>query len=135
LRAQNWSQVNLDGFGNAGSAAIALGVPHLGDLYAGTYNPAGAEVWRYDGCAWVKETPGWNVSNEGAFPGAEYASSLFVGTSSLTGAEVWLLHNAIWSEVSPPWDNANIEVTGMGTFSVTKPPTTRPDARFGATTA
>jgi len=119
LGAQNWRQVNLDGFGSAGSAAIAMGVPHLGDLYAGTYDAAGAEVWRYDGCSWIEDTPAWNVANEGAFPGAEYASGLFVGASNPAGAEVWWRNNAIWSEVSPPWDAANVEVTGMGTFSVT----------------
>lgn len=102
--AQSWTQVNVDGFGDADNVFAAVGPTYAGTLFAGTAHPSGGQVWRYDGSSWSPSaTPGFGTAcNAAAFAGAVYQGKLYVGTfNDCDGAEVHVFDGASWSRVDP----------------------------------
>lgn len=68
----SWTRTASNGFGDPGNQAVASLGQHLGWLYAGTANPAGAEIWRSnDGLSWT-------LSQDGGFgdPDSQYVPDL-----------------------------------------------------------
>ena len=109
--AQNWTQVNTDGFGDAGNARATSMAVYNNCLYAGTENShalwpggtgSGAEVWRYDGTNWVQiNTDGFgDRDNETTDSMAVHNNYLYVGTENARGAEVWVYSGAAWVQVN-----------------------------------
>jgi len=109
-QAQDWTQVNVDGFGDAGNGRATSMAVHNGYLYVGTENSdgvwpgtgRGAEVWRYDGKKWVQvNSDGFGDSdNETADTMAVFNNSLYVGTENSGGAEVWQYNGVVWVQVN-----------------------------------
>jgi len=108
--AQNWTQVNVDGFGDAGNGRATSMAVYNNWLYVGTENSdgvwlgtgPGAEVWRYDGTNWVQvNTDGFgDPDNETADSMAVYNNYLYVGTENSRGAEVWQYNGTAWVQVN-----------------------------------
>lgn len=83
------------------------------NLYVGTFNHAGAEVWRYDGATWIEVPHGWAAAIKSAGTMAAYGNNLYVGTargssSVSAGAQIWRYDGTTWTEVLPGWSNENI---------------------------
>ncbi len=56
-----WKQTAQPGFGEQQNVDCFLMSASKDFLYAGTANPAGAQLWRYDGRTWVKVKTGVNI--------------------------------------------------------------------------
>jgi hypothetical protein len=110
VQAQDWTQVNADGFGDAGNSRATSMAVYRSHLYVGTENgdgvwpgsDSGAEVWRYDGANWVQvNTDGFgDPRNETADTMAVFDNALYVGTENSRGAEVWQYDGAAWRQVN-----------------------------------
>ena len=108
--AQDWTQVNVDGFGDAGNGRATSMAAYNNHLYVGTENSdgvwpgtdSGAEVWRYDGTNWVQvNTDGFgDPENETADTMAVYNNYLYVGSENSKGAEVWQYGGTAWVQVN-----------------------------------
>jgi len=101
--AENWTQVNVDGFGDANNEAV-LFAEYDNVLYVGTANlVTGLEVWRYDGMTWAQVcTHGFGDANNIWPTGqAVYNNSLYmVAENEVTGCEVWQYDGITWSQVN-----------------------------------
>jgi hypothetical protein len=87
------------------------------NLYAGTLNGAGAQVWQYDGIVWTNVSPAWAAANRMAFSMAVYGANFYVGTVNFSGgAQVWQYNGAAWTNVTPGWAAANITAAGMAVY-------------------
>lgn len=88
-----WTQSNTDGFdgvvgGNRETNALAV---YNSKLYAGTYNPSGAQLWEYDG-SWsmILDFSGTDSNNNRIESMAVYDGLLYFGiTDAVAGGEVW----------------------------------------------
>lgn len=86
-----WVPDDIDGFGGTNEVARALAV-YNNYLYAGTYNSAGAEVWRYNGSNWVidNEIGFGDIENIGVGTLTSFGGALYATTNNTTtGSEVW----------------------------------------------
>jgi hypothetical protein len=104
------------GFGNAANESIESLAAFGSDLYAGTRNLNGCEVWDFNGSTWtqlVGTQPGaisgsgfGNAANISCKSLAAYAGELYAGTDNgFAGCEVWSLGVTGWTQVvgqSPP---------------------------------
>ena len=103
------------GFGNAANTDVFSMAAFGSDLYIGTYNAGGCEVWDFNGTAWTQLVgglpgaltgPGFgNAANGVCASLAVYAGGLYAGTSNGAGCEVWLLSPVGWTQMvgqSPP---------------------------------
>jgi hypothetical protein len=99
--APGWMQSNTSGFGqpenyNAG----ALGTFGT-QMYAGTWNEGGAQVWRTaDGKTWNQVTPGWSLSNTEVYYATPFGAYLYVGTGNMAGGEIWRSDGTGWEQVA-----------------------------------
>jgi hypothetical protein len=88
-----WTQSNTDGFdgvvgGNRETDVLAA---YNSKLYAGTYNPSGAQLWEYDG-SWsmILDFSTTDSNNTNIESMAVYDSLLYFGvTDAVAGGEVW----------------------------------------------
>jgi hypothetical protein len=98
-RAQRtWCPLESEGFGDPSNLLATLAIEYGGDLYVGTYNPGGAELWRFNG-AWNPMTAPWAATNVGLLAGVVHQGDLVVGTINDTdGAEVWRFDGVSWSQ-------------------------------------
>ncbi len=90
------------GFGDAGNNDVPSMAVCGDQLYAGTYNSGGCEVWSYEGKEWkrVAETGFGNAGNHAASSMAAYLSRLYVGTFNndyTSGCEVWSFDGTAWT--------------------------------------
>jgi len=78
------------------------------NLYVGTGNPDGCEIWRFDGSSWSRVVgPGGVVGpgfgdphNRGALSMAVFGDFLYVGTARDTGElQVWRTNGSSWTRV------------------------------------
>jgi hypothetical protein len=110
----NWEPVvggtaaMTSGFGNISNSQADAMTAFGPYLYAGTYNPNGCQVWRYDGASWTAVAgggaaigPGFgDANNTGASSLSVYDSRLYAGTlNSNPGCEIWAYDGAAWSQV------------------------------------
>jgi hypothetical protein len=91
------------GFGDAGNNDVPSMAVLDGRLYAGTYNPAGCQVWSYDGTTWerVAEEGFGDADNYGASSMAVYSQNLYVGTFNndyTAGCQVWSFDGDSWTQ-------------------------------------
>jgi hypothetical protein len=143
IYAQDWTQVNADGFGDPINT-IATGFTIYSDrLYVGTGNEAtGAEVWRYYDTLWTQvNIDGFgDANNIEAFYMAVYENYLYVGTTNeATGAEVWRYDGSIWTQVNIDGfgDANNWEADGLAVYDniCMQEQQTKPQAlKYGAMT-
>jgi uncharacterized repeat protein (TIGR01451 family) len=88
-----WLQVSTQGFDAGENWWIGSLAVFEGLLYAGTWNPAGAEIWRSpDGLEWSRVvTAGLDsAQNQGAVSAITFDGSLYVGLYNTTsGATIW----------------------------------------------
>lgn len=101
--ALSWTQSNTGGFGDSSNNEVRSLAAYGGNLYAGTYNPNGAEVWQYEGSNWTQ------VANEGIgdadnleiYSLAVYGSNLYAGTqNTANGSQVWKYNGSTWSSIN-----------------------------------
>jgi hypothetical protein len=118
-----WIQSSVSGFGSTQNHHISsLGV-FGGQMYAGTWNEDGAQVWRTaDGKNWSPFTPGWSASNTVVNVLQPFGNYLYVGVESLTeGGGIWRTNGANWAEVASAGlgDDNNYGVNAITVFSDT----------------
>ncbi len=96
-----WQQSNTSGFGTPENFTVStLGI-FDDQLYAGTWNENGAQVWRSrNGRSWSKFTPAWSASNSEASCVLPYNDHLYVGTGNLNGGEIWRSDSTNWKKVA-----------------------------------
>lgn len=109
----HWEQAAEDGFGKpqANQHVYALGV-YQGALYAGTFNPYGAEVHRTkDGVTWEKISEGGFGTRRNIYiyelrtyqpePDSPPRLIAITGPNS-RGGEVWSYDGSTWTRIAPP---------------------------------
>ncbi len=92
------------GFGNPGNSIAQSMAAYGSDLFVGTHNGGGCQVWRYDGSAWTAIIgggalmgPGFgNTANDEAESMAVFESKLYVGTHNTNGCQVWYYNAVEW---------------------------------------
>ena len=103
--ANNWIQVNADGFGDADNIESCYMTIFNGAIYVGVTNEvSGCEVRRYNGTTWTQvNTDGFGDANNWEADGlVEYNGNLYVGTTNKnTGCEVWRYNGSDWTRVDP----------------------------------
>jgi len=96
------------GFGNGHNGAAASMAEHRGNLYVGTNNSDGCEVWSYAGVGWAMVAgpalpgtsgPGFgDAGNWAAESLASYGAFLYAGTYNVgEGSQVWRTDVSGWS--------------------------------------
>lgn len=119
----DWSQVSTHGFGSTENWWVdSLSV--FGDyLYAGTWNPLGAEIWRSsDGTAWfpVAGSGLGDAHNQGVVAACAFNGALYVGLYNTdSGASIWRSTDGLnWVPVQDKGfgDAANGAVLSMAVF-------------------
>jgi hypothetical protein len=91
------------GFGDGENSDVSSMAVMEGKLYAGTYNPAGCQVWSYDGGTWERVAEGGfgDGDNCGASSMAVFFGSLYVGTFNedySAGCQVWSYDGETWTQ-------------------------------------
>jgi hypothetical protein len=120
-----WKQVNINGFGDRFNLDILSLVPFTGQLYAGTYNDNGAQIWRSpNGLNWTPITSNGfgNTSNVGINHLIEFNGQLYAGTmaNKVNGGEVWRSSDGLnWTRVVEQGfgDPTNAEVFRFAVFN------------------
>ena len=123
-----WSQVVDAGFGDVGNEEAFRFAVYDGDLYVGTWNGSGAEVWRSpsgDSGTWSQSVASGfgGTSNTAVLALEPHAGYLYAGTSnSSSGAQVWRSASGdpgTWSSVAPSGfgDVANTGITALAEFN------------------
>jgi hypothetical protein len=120
-----WTQRNASGFGNKDNVAVAALEVFGGQLYAGTQNDKGAQLWRTaDGSNWSPLTlPGFSSYGEGVvfdlivFNGHLYAGIGAWPVLGITG-QIWrTADGTTWERVTGAWE-ANTNNAGVNNFEI-----------------
>jgi hypothetical protein len=97
------------GFGDDHNKVASSMAEHRGNLYVGTSNSDGCEVWNYAGAGWAmvagpalpgNSGPGFgDTGNTSVYSLASYGSFLYAGTYNLTmeGGQIWRTELSGWS--------------------------------------
>jgi hypothetical protein len=94
-----WRLSNPDGFSDQGNYFTSLGV-FQDQLYAGSSNSTGAQVWRtQDGQTWVSFPTSWETSTIFIYDIESFGSWLYFGTNGSTGAQIWRTDGTNWEQV------------------------------------
>jgi hypothetical protein len=134
--AGDWTQVAVNGFGDAGNRAILTLQEFDGYLYAGTRSnsPNGADIWRYDGVTWAPViTDGFG--DPGTYDIAALAvlgDYLYAGTGrynpgsqSYPGGQLWRCSRTSGCDEASDWSvvvadgfgrATNVNITALHTF-------------------
>jgi len=117
--APGWMQSNASGFGQPENYHVsALGT--FGDqMYAGTWNDGGAQVWRTaDGQSWSQIIPSWSLSNTEVYCAMPFGSHLYVGTGNMAGGEIWRTDGTTWEQVASAGlgDENNVGISALAEF-------------------
>lgn len=120
---QGWRQSNTGGFGdpsNTNASALAV---FAGQMYAGTWNENGAQVWRTeDGHTWTQLSPSWSISNTDVADIESFGGYLYFGTANGFGentGEIWRTDGTTWEQVAADGlgDANNTGFNALATFS------------------
>ena len=100
----DWAQVNINGFGDMTNGNIHTLAGYNGQLYAGTYNDNGAQMWRMSpGGPWTQAvSPGFgDVNTIGINHLVSFNSQLYAGArNDVDGALIYRSTNgSVWSPV------------------------------------
>jgi hypothetical protein len=120
-----WTQRNTSGFGDKNNAAVSALEVFGGQLYAGTTNDHGAQIWRTaDGDNWSQVTlPGFdNVGNGVLFDMIVYNGYLYAGTGAWPvhsfAGQIWRTPDGVqWERVTGAWE-ANTNNAGVSNFAI-----------------
>ena len=90
----DWSQSNINGFGDPNNQWAASLVEFQGTLYVGVHNVngTGAELWRWTPLTAWEQAVGngfGNPANAGVSGMIVFQNQLYAGTENLNGAEIW----------------------------------------------
>jgi len=117
----DWQLTNARGFGSSQNWWVgSLSV--FGDhLYAGTWNPLGAEIWRTpDGAEWLPVISSGlgNTHNQGVIAATVFNGNLYAGTyNTVSGAAIWRSSDGVsWEAVQ---DNGFGDATNGAVLSMT----------------
>ena len=118
-----WLQVNINGFGDRWNDLVLALANFNGDLYAGTSNGEGGEVWR-SGSEWeqVNGNGFGNSDNGGIDDLIEFDDYLYASTwNEPDGGEVWRYNGTPWSQVASGGfgDSTNVEIYRFAVFDET----------------
>jgi streptogramin lyase len=95
-----WVQSNINGFGDLANYGIWSLSTFNGQMYAGTGNGNGAQIWRSaDGQNWSQFTPPWSATTDAVPDMESFGSYLYTGTSNSAGGEIWRTDGLTWSQV------------------------------------
>ncbi|HTO99940.1 MAG TPA: SMP-30/gluconolactonase/LRE family protein [Anaerolineales bacterium] len=116
----NWTQANVNGFGNVGNIGVSTLKVFNGQLYAGTQNQdSGVEVWRSsDGTSWTPFSPP-STGADAVMSMEVFNNRLYIGTSNGAGGDIWSTDGASWSQVVSNGfqDGNNYIIDAMAVFS------------------
>jgi len=122
----DWQQTNARGFGSSQNWWVgSLSV--FGDyLFAGTWNPLGAEIWRSpDGVEWLPVVSSGlgNTHNQGVIAATAFKGALYSGTYNIvSGAMIWRSSDGLsWEAVQDNGfsDKTNGAILSMAVFEDT----------------
>jgi len=118
-----WLQVNINGFGDRWNDLVPSLATFNGNLYAGTSNGEGGEVWR-SGSEWeqVNDNGFGNSDNGGIDHLIEFDGYLYASTwNEADGGEVWRYDGTTWSQVASGGfgDSTNGEIYRFAVFDDT----------------
>ncbi len=98
----NWTQVNINAFGNVANLAIWSMQVFNGKIYAGVQNAdTGAEIWRTgNGTAWAPfSTPSYGA--DAVMDMEVFGGKLYAGLSnSYNGGELWRTDGTSWEQLT-----------------------------------
>ena len=118
---EGWAQVNTSGFGSVGNTMISALDVFNGQMYATTWNEAGAQVWRTsNGKAWSQFTPGAPFTTTVIYDARDFGSYLYIGTLWETGGgEIWRTDGTTWERVATGGlgDANNVAFAAFGVLS------------------
>lgn len=117
-----WQLSNTSGFGNADNESINTLTTWGSQLYAGTTNSNGAQVWRTsDAQTWTQFTTSWNTANVEVLSANPFGDYLYFGTGRETGGEIWRTNGAGWQKVADGGlaDSNNYGFTAMSILTNT----------------
>lgn len=98
---QPGEQVNEDGFGDAANSVVSTLEVLGGQLYAGTWNNSGAQVWRTgEGRNWSQFTPAWPPTKTAVLESQVFGAHLYLGTDDEGGGELWRTDGTTWEQVA-----------------------------------
>jgi hypothetical protein len=95
--------------GNTDTYSMAT---HGGNLYVGSHNDAGGQVWSFNGSAWANTNIPWTSGNQytnalASYGGKLYAGSYYYAGTSGTG-QIWSLNGSTWANANIPWSGAEV---------------------------
>ncbi|MBN2028277.1 MAG: hypothetical protein JW854_16120 [Actinobacteria bacterium] len=112
------------GFGNVANTDVMDMAVYGSNIYAGTSNLGGCEVWRYDGINWIQDVGAQPTAiiGPGFGPGGSrdvmqlevYDSHLFAGTLNNAGCEVWSFNGTTWAQEVGGGAPGTYEAPGFG---------------------
>jgi len=111
--AGNWAPVVAGGFGDSGNRDILIGPVYRDELYVGTMNMAGCEVWRSSASGW-EQVVGQDTTGPTA-PGFGWVSNIEIGCMATYGGylvagvscpmmgqgSIWRFDGTDWVKVTP----------------------------------
>lgn len=120
-----WTQRNASGFGDKNNAAVSALEVFNGQLYAGTTNDNGAQLWRTaDGDNWSPVTlPGFTALGNGVlFDMIVFDGHLYAGTGAWPvhsyAGQIWrTADGTTWERVTGAWE-ANTNNAGVNNFAI-----------------
>ena len=119
----DWYQVSAHGFGDSQNWWIGSLATLEDHLYAGTWNPEGAEVWRSaDGLKWNRVVRHGldSVQNQGVVSAIPFRKDLYLGVyNTASGAAIWRSADGIdWTSVMGDGfgDASNGAIRSMAVF-------------------
>ncbi|MBI5032935.1 MAG: PQQ-like beta-propeller repeat protein [Chloroflexi bacterium] len=117
-----WQQSNTSGFGIPSNNTISALEVFNSQMYATTWNDAGAQVWRTsDGKAWSQFTPGSPYTTTVIYDAKAFGNYLYIGTYLDTGGEIWRTNGTTWERVATGGlgDANNITFSAFAVYSNT----------------
>jgi len=115
-----WKQVNINGFGDLVNSGIWSLSTFDGQIYAGTSNVNGAQIWRSaDEYNWSQFTPIWTTNIDTVMDMESFGSNLYAGVSGDAGGEIWRTDGLTWSQVvyGGFGDTNNYGINALAVFS------------------
>ncbi len=96
----NWTQANVNGFGNVANTGLRGMTVFNGQLYAGTHNEkSGAEIWRTsDGQHWIPFSP-TSTGADTVMDMKVFGTKLYIGLSNGAGGEIWRTDGSSWEQM------------------------------------
>jgi hypothetical protein len=98
---KGWYQSGESGFGTVDNAHISALEVYEGDLYVGTWNNNGAQIWQSsDGVTWSELPAGWSQQANALNDFHAYKDKLYASFDNFTqGGELWRGDGSTWIPV------------------------------------